>query len=132
MDDNSNMAKSNEIVCWRPDSTHDVLIVAPSMTFNNASGGGYYYNKLPKAVIDFTGDYILWSSNLRSDRLDIIIARVPWHLLVAPEDYNPGEMTPDNTTSPDTATVVPSQLESGSSLGLSSCFFTLILALSMF
>jgi hypothetical protein len=100
MDDNSHMAKNNEIFCWRPDSTLDVLIVAPSMTFSNASGGGNNYDKLPKAVLDVSGDYILWSSNLRSDRLDIIVARVPWHHLVAPEDYNPGEVTtPDNVPS---------------------------------
>lgn len=82
----------------------DVLIVAPVLSFANASGGGYYYNKLPKAVIDKAGDYILWSSNMRSDRIDIFVARVPWHLLVAEEDYNPSLESPQTSSVPSTST----------------------------
>lgn len=98
--DDGNMAKNSEIICFRPDSSLDVLIVAPAMSFANASGGGYYYNKLPKAAIDRSGDYILWSSNLRSNRIDIFVARVPWHLLVAEEDYNPLPQEPESNSTP--------------------------------
>jgi hypothetical protein len=97
------MAKHNEVVCFRPDASLDVLIVAPVLSFANASGGGYYYNKLPKAVIDKAGDYILWSSNMRSDRIDIFVARVPWHLLVAEEDYNPSLESPQTSGVPSTS-----------------------------
>lgn len=94
------MAKFNELLCFRPDSSLDVLIVAPTLSFNNASGGGSGYNKLPKAALDRSGDYIVWSSNLRSDRIDYFVAKVPWHLLVAEEDYNPSSPSSPSSTSP--------------------------------
>jgi hypothetical protein len=98
------MAKHNEVVCFRPDASLDVLIVAPVLSFANSSGGEYYYNKLPKAVIDKAGDYVLWSSNMRSDRIDIFVARVPWHLLVAEGDYNPSPESLQTSSEPSTST----------------------------
>ncbi len=110
------MAKNNEVLCFRPDASLDVLIVAPVMSFMNASGGGDSYGKLPKAVLDRTGEYILWSSNMRSDRLDIFVARVPYHLLVAEEDYNPST-TPQSVAYPSSPNsspnTTPSRLTSG-------------------
>lgn len=100
--DDGNRAKNNEILCFKPDSSLDVLIVAPIMSFLNASGGGDKYSKYPKAVLDRSGEYILWSSNMRSNRMDIFVARVPYHLLVAEEDYNPSS-TPQSATSPSSA-----------------------------
>ncbi len=110
-------AKNNEVLCFRLDASLDVLIVAPVMSFMNASGGGDTYGKLPKAVLDRTGEYILWSSNMRSDRMDIFVARVPYHLLVAEEDYNPSA-TPQSVTNPSSApnsspNTTPSRLTSG-------------------
>jgi hypothetical protein len=102
-DSNIPWAKSNEIICFRGDNSSDLLVVAPSMTWMNATGGSIEYYKAPKAVLDFTGDYILWSSNTRSDRLDIYVAQVPWHLLVAEEDYNPPPVAPVMPEPPSTA-----------------------------
>jgi hypothetical protein len=75
-------ARSNEIVCFRLDGSLQVLVVAPVMTDMNAAGGGDAYAKLPKANLDVTGQYALWTSNMGGARLDAFIAWVPSQLLV--------------------------------------------------
>jgi hypothetical protein len=76
----------NEIVCFRLDSSHDQLIVAPVMTDMNAPGGGSEYAKYPKGNLDITGRYFIWTSNCGGNRLDAFLVKVPSHLLVAPAD----------------------------------------------
>ncbi|MBI4526179.1 MAG: fibronectin type III domain-containing protein [Deltaproteobacteria bacterium] len=76
-------SRENEIVCFRLDSSYDVLVVAPVMTNMNASGGGDSYSKMPKGNLDVTGRYFIWTSNMGGSRLDAFIAKVPADLLVS-------------------------------------------------
>ena len=56
--------RANEIVCFRLDTSLQVLVVAPTMTDLDATGGGTSdYAKLPKGNLDITGRYFIWSSN---------------------------------------------------------------------
>ena len=73
--------RSNEIVCYRLDSSQDVAVVAPVMTNLNAPGGGDDYSKRPKGNLDVTGQYFIWTSNMGGDRLDAFVVKVPSHLL---------------------------------------------------
>jgi hypothetical protein len=83
----SSLAKTNEIVCFKADNSYDTLIVAPVSGISSSVN----YGSKPKAALDRTGDYILWSTPLgeANGRKDVLVARVPWHLLVDPADYNP-------------------------------------------
>ena len=74
-------ARQNELYCFRLDGSLQALVVAPSMTDMNASGGGDSYTKLPKANLDVTGEYMVWSSNMGGGRNDAFLVRVPKHLL---------------------------------------------------
>lgn len=74
--------RSNEIVCYRLDSSQDVAIVAPVMTDLDAPGGGDDYSKRPKGNLDVTGRYFIWTSNMGGNRLDAFVVKVPSHLLV--------------------------------------------------
>lgn len=76
-----NFAHANEIICFKLSGTTETLVVAPVMVDLNASGGGDYYGKLPKGNLDVTGQYFIWSSNMRSDRLDVFMVKVPGHKL---------------------------------------------------
>jgi hypothetical protein len=67
----SDQAKNNEITCHRLDTSLEVLIMAPAMTSMAASGGNQNYYKYPKPAVDVTGDYILWSGNMGTDRLHL-------------------------------------------------------------
>jgi len=73
--------RSNEIVCWRLDTSQDVAVVAPVMTNLNASGGGDDYSKRPKGNLDVTGRYFIWTTNMGGNRLDAFIVKVPSQLL---------------------------------------------------
>jgi hypothetical protein len=75
--------EANEIICWRLDSSLDVLVVAPVMTNLDAPGGGDQYSKFPKGNLDVTGQYYLWTANMGGNRLEAFIVRVPSHLLAA-------------------------------------------------
>jgi hypothetical protein len=76
--------RANEIVCFRLDGSLQVLVVAPTMTDLDASGGdGNDYAKLPKGNLDITGQYFIWTSNTGSNRLDAFVVRVPAQLLAA-------------------------------------------------
>lgn len=75
-------AHANEIICFGLTGTEETLVVAPVMTNLNSSGGGNYYNKLPKGNLDVTGKYFIWSSNMSGSRLDVFMVKVPDHLLV--------------------------------------------------
>ena len=75
--------RSNEIVCYRLDSSGDVAVVAPVMTNLDAPGGGDDYSKRPKGNLDVTGRYFIWTSNMGGNRLDAFVVKVPSHLLSA-------------------------------------------------
>jgi len=76
------MARGNEIVCYSLDGSMDVLVVAPVMTDLNASGGGDDYSKTPKGNLDVTGQYMLWTSNMGSSRVDAFVVKIPVHRLM--------------------------------------------------
>jgi hypothetical protein len=86
-----NSSRANEILCFRLDTSLDVLVVAPVMTDLNASGGGDDYSKLPKGNIDPTGQYFIWTTNMGGSRQDAFVVRVPSQLLVSAPS---GDTTP--------------------------------------
>ena len=89
-DASTNYAVQNEITCFRVDSSHDQLIVAPVMTDPNASGGCCdFYARQPKGNLDITGRYFIWTTNLGGNRMDAFLVKVPSQLLV-----NGGDITP--------------------------------------
>ena len=104
-----NLARVNEIVCFRLDGSLNVLVVAPNMTDLNASGGGSEdYWKDPKGNIDVTGEYFLWAANMGSNRLDAFIVRVPQDKLgVSPGAPTPTPATPVPTTPAPAPTPAP-------------------------
>ncbi|HEY9420514.1 MAG TPA: hypothetical protein VIW92_03795, partial [Thermoanaerobaculia bacterium] len=73
--------RGNELVCFKLDTSLDVLVVAPTMIDLDAPGGGDDYAKYPKANLDVTGRYMIWTSNLGGDRLDAFLVEVPYELL---------------------------------------------------
>ena len=108
-----NLARVNEIVCFRLDGSMSTLVVAPNMVDLNASGGGSDdYWKDPKGNIDVTGEYFIWTSNAGSSRLDAFIVRIPQDKLgvtpgaPAPSPVSPAPTTPAPTT-PAPAPVTP-------------------------
>jgi hypothetical protein len=48
----------------------------------NAAGGGDDYTKLPKASVDVTGQYAVWTSNMGTNRMDAFIAKIPSQVLM--------------------------------------------------
>ena len=88
------LARSNEIVCFRLDGSLDVLVVAPVMMDLNAAGGGDDYSKHPMGNLDVTGQYFVWTTNLGGNRLDAFVVRVPSQKLVAPS----GDQTPPSVS----------------------------------
>lgn len=82
----SSSTHANEIVCFGLAGTKETLVVAPVMTSLNSSGGDNYYGKLPKGNLDITGRYFIWTSNMRSNRLDVFMVKVPGHLLYGGEE----------------------------------------------
>lgn len=74
----TNGPRANEIVAVRLDGSRRVLVLAPTMTdLDTGSAGGDDYRNLPKANVDPTGRYVLWTSNLGTARLDAVIVRIP-------------------------------------------------------
>ena len=94
---------ANEIICFMLDGERNVLVVAPVMTNLGASGGTNYYNKLPKGNLDITGQYFLWTSNLGSNRLDLVMAKVPSQLLTG----EPPEPEPEPCPVPEPCPTCP-------------------------
>jgi hypothetical protein len=74
--------RSNEIDCFKPDNSQDVLVVAPIMTNLAATGGGSGYNQDAKGNVDPTGQYFIWNSNLGTSRQDIFVVKIPYEKLI--------------------------------------------------
>jgi hypothetical protein len=87
----TNSNRANEIICFRLDTSLDVLIVAPVMTDLNASGGGDDYGKLPKGNLDPTGQYLIWTTNMGGSRQDAFVVKIPSQQLVSAPS---GDTTP--------------------------------------
>lgn len=77
----STVPRANELVCFKLDTSLDVLVVAPTMIDLDAPGGGDDYAKYPKANLDVTGRYMIWTSNLGGNRLDAFLVEVPYERL---------------------------------------------------
>ncbi len=100
-----NSNRANEILCFRLDTSLDVLVVAPVMTNLDASGGGDDYAKLPKGNLDPTGRYFIWTTNMGGSRQDAFVVKVPSQLLVS--------SSAADTTPPVLSSVSVSQVTSG-------------------
>jgi hypothetical protein len=98
------LPRNNEVVCFRLDSSLDVLVVAPVMTDLNAAGGGDDYAKAPKGNLDVTGQYFMWTSNVGGNRLDAFIVKVPSQLLIDGTSAGTGSGTGTTTTPPPSTT----------------------------
>lgn len=70
-----NLERVNDIIAVPLDGSMNWRIVAPSLVNLNASGGGSDYKKQPMANIDPVGEYVCWSSNHGSDRIDIFVVK---------------------------------------------------------
>jgi hypothetical protein len=61
------------------------------MTDLDATGGrdsnGDDYTQLPKGNLDVTGTYFIWTTNMRGDRLDAFLVKVPYQWLVRNRAY---------------------------------------------
>jgi hypothetical protein len=77
----TNYAHGNEIICFGLVPDGPTLVVAPVMTSLNSSGGDNNYGKAPKGNLDVTGRFFIWTSNMRSSRLDTFMVKVPAQLL---------------------------------------------------
>jgi hypothetical protein len=108
----ADLPRANEIVCFRLDTSLDVLVVAPVMTDLSASGGGDEYSKMPKGNLDVTGQYFIWTSNTGGNRLDAFIVKVPGQLLTGGSSdttTSPSSSTTSDSTAPSAAdTTAPS------------------------
>jgi hypothetical protein len=113
-----NDPRLNEVICFRLDTSMDVLVVAPVMTNLNAAGGDFGgcgdYCKLPKGNIDVTGQYFIWATNMGGNRQDAFIVKVPSHLLVA--STSPPPPTADTTPPVISAISAPLITSSGATI----------------
>lgn len=89
----STAPRANELVCFKLDTSLDVLVVAPTMIDLDAPGGGDDYGKFPKANLDVTGRYMIWTSNLSGNRLDAFLVEVPYELLTGSTVSPSGSVT---------------------------------------
>jgi Bacterial Ig domain len=97
----SPVPREGELICYPFDGSLRVLVVAPSMVDAFGPGGDSYYWRLPKANLDPTGEYLVWTSNMMgSGRLDAFVVRVPYELLT-------GVTGPGDTTAPKVALTAP-------------------------
>lgn len=69
--------RANELVMVPLDGSLMVRVIAPTMGDLDAPGGGDDYGKYPKANLDTSGEWALWTSNHGSDRLDAFLVKIP-------------------------------------------------------
>jgi hypothetical protein len=107
----TNLPRANEIACFRLDGSLDLLIVAPTITSLDGSGGydgNDDYWKMPKGNLDPTGEYFIWTANMGGNRMDAFMVHVPKDKLVsggstptpAPEPTPTPSPTPTPTPDP--------------------------------
>jgi hypothetical protein len=96
----TNGPRANEVICIRLDGSLRTLVVAPVMTDLDAIGGGPDDDiiKQPYGMLDPTGEYFFWQSNVGGDRMDAFLVHAPTQLLV---------MAPADTTPPTVAITAP-------------------------
>jgi hypothetical protein len=95
----TNAPRANEISCFRLDGSLQLLVVAPTITSMNGSGGydgNDDYWKMPKGNLDPTGEYFIWTANAGGGRMDAYMVRVPKDKLVS----GGGTPTPTPTPTP--------------------------------
>lgn len=71
------LARANEIVKVPLDGSLACTVICPNLVDLDAPGGGEDYRKLPKANLDVTGEYVIWSANMGTPRIDAFVAQVP-------------------------------------------------------
>lgn len=81
-------ARTNEVFAMRLNGSKQLLIVAPVLTDSDNDTVHAEYGLSPKANIDVTGKYCIWTSNLGTQRFDILMAKIPSELLV-PDGVHP-------------------------------------------
>jgi hypothetical protein len=81
--------RNNELCAFRLDGRLECVVIAPVLTDLNAPGGGNDYAKLPKASLDFAGEWACWTSNAGGAYLDAFLVRVPTDLLTAGPPTDP-------------------------------------------
>lgn len=80
-----NGPRSNEIGCFKLDGALMIRVVAPVLTnMDTQSAGGDDYAQMPKGNLDPTGRYFIWSTNLGTDRTDVLMVEVTTPLPSAP------------------------------------------------
>ena len=133
---------SQEITCFLLDDSiapanQQVLVVAPTMTNPNASGGSFCsgcvnYAQDPKGNIDPTGHYFFFVSNLDSNRMDAIIVKIPSQLLTgstasdpAPTDSPPSVSITSPAAGASVSGTVPVTASATDSSGIANVQFLL-------
>lgn len=72
-------ARANELLCFLPDESENLLIVAPTIGTMDE----------PQATLDVTGRYMVWLANNGSARNDLFLVKVPNELLGVSEPPPP-------------------------------------------
>lgn len=83
----STATRAEEIMCANVAGTLPLrqLVVAPIMTTQGSTFGGYWnnqdYGQQPKGHLDVTGKYFLWTSNLGGTQLHAFLVEIPANLI---------------------------------------------------
>lgn len=72
----NDLPRANELVMVSLNGSLECRVVAPNLIDLDASGGGSDYWKSPKANIDHTGQFAVWTANCGTDRLDAFLVRI--------------------------------------------------------
>jgi hypothetical protein len=81
-EDGNHYPLSNEILALSCDGGNRFLACAPVMCDTTQGAGGETYNRLPKAFVDVTGEFVFWSANRGTDQFDIYCVKIPYHKIV--------------------------------------------------
>jgi hypothetical protein len=72
-----NVPRANEIVVADLAGSLQATVIAPTLVDFDAMGGGDDYSKAAKANADPMGEWVCWSANWGSDRMDLFLVKVP-------------------------------------------------------
>ena len=75
--DKEHRPRANELIAARLNDSLLCCAIAPNLVDLNASGGGPEYWRHPRANIDPTGEWVIWTANCGTDRVDAFMVRVP-------------------------------------------------------